>query len=324
MVCQYCKNPIGPIRVFYDRQFCCRSHRVAFHAKSARELRRMGELRYAGLDPLEDTDEIPAARRKKGAVHSGAKSAATAAGIAMLAVAALVVMERTGMTSSAPPPAGTYERPEAVGSWIGAALNKLPQGNPARVFEDEFSRGFRSWMPAPGTGSGAWSAANGLIRPGGLRIWESSRNLADYRFQFEGRIDHKAMGWVVRAPNHKNYYAAKLQLPARGSSARAEIVRFSMVQGQESRRQHMPVPVTIAADTFYNFEVKTFGDKIVTLVNGQVVDSWRDSRFPTGGVGFFNERGERSSIKWARLTEGETMVDKLKSYLTFGLVLPQL
>lgn len=324
MVCQYCKNPIGPIRVFYDREFCCRSHRVAFHAKSARQLRKMGELRYAGIDPLEDTDELPMLRAKKGRTSSGTKSAATAAGLAILAVAALVVMEKAGITEQAPVAADTSERPQAVGSWIGAALNKLPQSAPARVFEDEFNRGLRAWMPAPGTGSGAWSASNGLIRPGGLRIWESSRNLADYRFQFEGKIDQKAMAWVVRAPNHKNYYATKLQLPARGSKARAEIVRFSMIQGQESRRQHLPIPIDVAANTFYQFEVKTIGDRIMTVVNGQVVDQWRDSRFPTGGVGFFNERGEKSSIKWARLIEGETMVDKLKSYLTFGLVLPQL
>ena len=79
------------------------------------------------------------------------------------------------------------------------------------------------------------------MKPGGLRIWDESRNLGDYSFQFEGRVESKSLGWVVRAPNHNNYYAAKLAIPDRGGAARPEIIRFSVIQGQESRRQQMVV-----------------------------------------------------------------------------------
>ena len=163
---------------------------------------------------------------------------------------------------------------------------------------------------------------NGLIRPGGLRICDESRNLGDYSFQCEGRVENKSIGWVVRAPNHNNYYAAKLSIPERGGNSRPEIVRFSVIQGQESRRQHFPIPVSIDKDQFYAYEVRAVGDRILTIVGGRVVDQWRDARFRTGGVGFFSERGDKSSIRWAKLQEGESIADKLRSYLTFGLIIP--
>jgi hypothetical protein len=95
-----------------------------------------------------------------------------------------------------------------------------------------------------------------------------------------------------------------------------------MIQGQESRRQHFPIPLQLERDRFYEYEVRAVGDRILTLVGGRVVDQWRDARFRTGGVGFFSERGDKSSIRWAKLQEGESIADKLRSYLTFGLIIP--
>ena len=97
-----------------------------------------------------------------------------------------------------------------------------------------------------------------------------------------------------------------------------------VIQGQESRRQHFPLPVILERDEFYAYEVRAVGDRILTLVGGRVVDQWRDARFRTGGVGFFSERGDKASVRYAKLQEGESMADKLRSYLTFGFIIPMM
>jgi hypothetical protein len=247
-------------------------------------------------------------------------------GLAALTIAGLVILEKTGMGG---PPQGKVAKAEtqqgAVGQLVGMIIDRMPKtAAGGLVIEDRFQSGLRNWLPAPGTGASGWRLDNGLMRPGGLRIWDESRNLGDYSFQFEGRVESKSIGWVVRAPNHNNYYAAKLAIPDRGGVSRPEIIRFSVIQGQESRRQHFPIPLQIDKDEFYSYEVRAVGDRILTIIGGRVVDQWRDARFRTGGVGFFSERGDKSSVRWAKLQEGESIADKLRSYLTFGLIIPVL
>lgn len=319
MVCRYCQKPISITRRLVDREFCSKQHRTAFSARSARALRELGEFTYSVADVLRDTDEFAVPKKKPA---TGIRSTATVLGLAALTIAGLVVMERAGV--GAPPGPGGRGEPQqgSLSRLVGTMVDRIPKTANGVVIEDHFQAGLRNWLPAPGSGVSSWRMENGLMHPGGLRIWDESRNLADYSFQFEGRVENNAIGWVVRAPNHNNYYAAKLLVSDRGGAGRSEIVRFSVIQGQESRRQHFPLPVSIDKNSFYDFEVRAVGDRIVTIVGGRVVDQWRDARYRTGGVGFFSEKGERASIRWAKLQEGESIADKLRSYLTFGLIIP--
>jgi hypothetical protein len=322
MVCRYCKKPISITHRLVDKEFCSKQHRTAFSARSARALREMGEFTYSVADVLRDTDEFAIPKKKASA--SGTRSTATVLGLAALTIAGLVILEKTGTGGAPQGKANKADaRQGAVSQLVGMVIDHMPKtASGGLVIEDRFQTGLRNWLPAPGTGLSGWRLENGLMKPGGLRIWDESRNLGDYSFQFEGRVESKSLGWVVRAPNHNNYYAAKLAIPERGGSARPEIVRFSVIQGQESRRQHFPIPVQIDKDEFYSYEVRAVGDRILTIIGGRVVDQWRDARFRTGGVGFFSERGDKSSVRWAKLQEGESIADKLRSYLTFGLIIP--
>ncbi|MBI2685828.1 MAG: hypothetical protein HYX27_05900 [Acidobacteria bacterium] len=324
MVCRYCQRTISITHRLVDKEFCCKQHRNAFSARSARALREMGEFTYSVADVLRDTDEFAIPKKKVPA--NGSRSTATVLGLAALTIAGLVVMEKAGFGASQNTKTERAEaRQGTVGRLVGMVIDRMPKSAAGGlVIEDRFQAGLRNWLPAPGTGMSGWRMENGLIRPGGLRIWDESRNLADYSFQFEGKVENNALGWVVRAPNHNNYYAAKLSIPERGGNTRPEIVRFSVIQGQESRRQHFPIPIQIAKGEFYDYEVRAVGDRILTMVGGRVVDQWRDARFRTGGVGFFSERGDKSSIRWAKLQEGESIADKLRSYLTFGLIVPMM
>ena len=322
MVCRYCQKRISITHRLVDKEFCSKQHRIAFSGRSARALRDMGDFTYSVADVMRDTDEFAIPKRK--AQPNGGRSTATVMGLAALTIAGLVLMEKSStVAASASGSSRAEPRQGTVSRIVEMAIDRLPKTATGGLsIEDRFQTGLRNWLPAPGAGLAGWRLENGLLRPGGLRIWDGSRNLGDYSFQFEGRVESKSIGWVVRAPNHNNYYATKLSIPERGGASRPEIVRFSMIQGQESRRQYFPIPMQLDKDQFYDYEVRAVGDRILTLVGGRVVDQWRDGRFRTGGVGFFSERGDKSSIRWAKLQEGESMADKLRSYLTFGLIIP--
>lgn len=322
MVCQYCRKRIGILRRTVDKQFCSVQHRNAYSTRSARALREMGELTYSAADVLRDTDEIPIPSMRRRT--SSSRSSATVLGLAALAIAALVLVEKAGVSGSRQAPKSKEPEVGVMSQWMGKVVDSLPRSAAGGVvIEDRFNAGLRNWLSAPGaTGMAGWKVENGMMRPGGLRIWDESRKLADYSFEFEGRVESNSLGWVIRAANHRNYYAAKLAIPDSGSTNRPEIIRFAVIQGHESRRQHMPIPVEVDRGTFYQVQVRAVGDRILTVVGGRVVDQWRDARFRTGGVGFFSERGDKASIRWAKLNEGESIADKLRAYLTFGLVIP--
>jgi hypothetical protein len=50
-------------------------------------------------------------------------------------------------------------------------------------------------------------------------------------------------------------------------------------------------------------------------VQGQMADSWTETRLPRGGVGFFTARGEASRVRWVQITHQYDMLGRLCAYL---------
>ncbi len=175
----------------------------------------------------------------------------------------------------------------------------VPSSTPVRVHED-FRAGLSGWI---GGRDGDWNSTSGLVRPGRMRIWKPSLKLSDYRMEFEGQIEKSAMSWAFRAPDLKNYYASKIVVRTRGSLSTADIVRYTVLNGMERERTRLPLPISVRPDTLYHVQMSVRGDSFVTRVNGQIVDTWSDARLKRGGVGFFSERGEQSSIHWVDVRE---------------------
>ena len=76
----------------------------------------------------------------------------------------------------------------------------------------------------------------------------------------------------------------------------------------------------IRTDTVYHVRMNVRSDQFSTLVNGQMVDTWNDQRFKTGGVGFFSEAGEMALVRWASVSSRDNVLGHLMSY--FGMLLP--
>ncbi|HLH38333.1 MAG TPA: hypothetical protein VKX39_04225 [Bryobacteraceae bacterium] len=142
-----------------------------------------------------------------------------------------------------------------------------------------------------------WGAEPGVRREHEISVLRPSLNLTDYRLQFEAQIDTKALGWIYRAQDGKNYYVNKLEIVKPGLNPTIALVRFAVIDGQEQPRAQFPLTLPVHLDTLYKVRFDAVGDRFTTYVQDQKVDEWTDDRLKMGGIGLYNERGERMSLK---------------------------
>jgi hypothetical protein len=76
-----------------------------------------------------------------------------------------------------------------------------------------------------------------------------------------------------------------------------DLVRFAVLNGEEQPRTQIPLPMPVRLDTLYKVRVEALGDHLTTWVQDQKVDEWTDGSISAGGIGLYNERGERGSLK---------------------------
>ena len=161
---------------------------------------------------------------------------------------------------------------------------------------DDFQQGADAWLSE---GSMVFDPG-GLLRVNGVALRKDTLSLANYRLDFDAKIEKGAVGWVVRAQDTQNYYAFKLVETLGRSSPLYELHRYAVIGGMalaEEAKVAIPVPGHLHnADDFNRISVRVRESQMTTLVNGWGVDYWRDSRLERGGVGFLGGNGESSII----------------------------
>ncbi len=203
-------------------------------------------------------------------------------------------------------------------SFKGDSIDELKQNIQRRAaveLSDDFRQGLGEW-----SGVGEWSKGwsydpAGFIRPRKLALYTPSLGLEDYRFEFLGAIERKALSWVFRAADVKNYYAARLEVTRGGPLPTVELVRYSVIDGRIGSRKSIPLPIQARLDTIYRVRVDVRGSDFVTTIQGQVVDVFTDDRLPRGGVGFFSESGEDARLRWIEVSHQYDMLGRLCAYL---------
>lgn len=190
--------------------------------------------------------------------------------------------------SSQPPPA----------AWM--AVERSIRSRATVDLEDDFRAGLSFWEGA-GDWFNTWSYdRSSFVLPGKIALYRPTVELTDYRMEFLGQIEKKSLGFAFRGRDPKNYYAVQIRIHA-APLPTATVVRYAMVDGQEQNRSELPLPLTIQSDTMYRVLVTVEGNHFTITVNGQMVDSWADWRLKSGGVGFFNEKGAVSRLRWVRV-----------------------
>jgi len=139
------------------------------------------------------------------------------------------------------------------------------------------------------------SDAAGSARGRQLSLYRPSISMSDYRLDFLGRIDRRSLGWVFRAVDSSNYYAAKLEASRPGAQT-VTITRFAVIHGFEG--MHIQRTLTLAPGTgeILKVRLEAHGPRFTVSVQNQVVEDWEDDRLKSGGLGFLNEREEQGQV----------------------------
>jgi hypothetical protein len=161
--------------------------------------------------------------------------------------------------------------------------------------------------PSIMVGEGGWVEGwagdpSGLHNARQITIYRPSLKLADYRFEFQGQIENKSIGWIFRAADPENYYAMKLQLVSQELPLKLELYKYLVLKGRQVQAGRVPIDVPVKNDTVFSIRLDVRGPKFNTYVQGQPVDVWTDDQLRSGGVGFLNERSERGKVKSVSLS----------------------
>jgi len=323
MKCQFCGTKLGLFRRLFDSEYCSSDHRKRSSARSARASRDL--MSYYGDEDLYPVEEVmglqrPESSENKDGLQKMQAGVATAISIVLLFVLAYSWM--TGQGGNAEPNGG--DRNPLVGdiarstdrasSGLLSGLRDLMPARPPIHLKEDFKGSMDNWLGAPLSAAMArtpnlrelgWNFDNGLVRPGRLRIWQPSIDLSDYKMEFEGTIEKRAMSWTYRSINLDNFYASKIVVRRPGPIPSLEIVRYAMLDGKEGVRSRLPLPMNVmsANSTLFHVETKVRGGQFTTYLNGQLIDTWSDARLKKGGVGFFAEAGEVAAIHWVNVEE---------------------
>lgn len=182
---------------------------------------------------------------------------------------------------------------------------------------EDFHSGLQSWQSA-GTGwASSWSRhADGYMQIGRLALFGPSLTRTDYRMEFLTEVERKSVGWVVRARDTDNYYALKLTVAGGGPRPAVSMVRYPVVGGKKGRRVEIPVPWHVDMGTPYRVAVDVSGTRFTASIEGQEVDSWTDDTLASGGVGFFNEAGEKARLYWMKLSSNDDILGRICAFVT--------
>ena len=95
-----------------------------------------------------------------------------------------------------------------------------------------------------------------------ITIYRPSLKLSDYRFEFQGSIDTKSIGWVFRASDPNNYYAMKLMTVSSGLSPKVALFKYLVANGKQTQVGRVPIDLAVQPDTVFNVRVDVRGPQI--------------------------------------------------------------
>jgi hypothetical protein len=196
-----------------------------------------------------------------------------------------------------------------------ANLRKSMAERAAVGLDENFRQGLDNWMSHSGS-TAEWSFDQaGFVQPGRVALYQPSLGLTDYEFQFLGAIDKGALSWVTRAVDFQNYYVVKLAVVKPGPVPEMGITRYAVINGKPMDRVDTPVTFSARTDSLYRVSQVMEGDHYSLVIQGQMIDSWKEPRLKRGGVGFFTNQGEQSRIGWVQITHQYDMLGRLFAYL---------
>jgi len=310
MVCLWCGKKVGLMRGIVDREFCSQLHRRLASKSPDRVVKDIDVTSDYDLNEMWTVE-----RENKRQSKSGHQAVGVFAVLGILTLVAVGLSTGgSGGGGGKPGKLPSLDPTASNGGGFGDSVRSLWRSHGNVTLTHDFTTGIADFAGIRGNAKHDWSFDLNGLRPGKIRIWQKSTSLQDYDVDFLGQIEQKSMSWAFRAPDIKNYYGTKLLLNGHSSSVggpNAGLVRFVMLDGREQDRVQLPLPLTLERGTPYKVHLTVQGSRFQTTLNNQVISSWSDSRLPRGGVGFFSEDGEVSTVRWISLAERDSMLGRL-------------
>jgi hypothetical protein len=126
------------------------------------------------------------------------------------------------------------------------------------------------------------------------------------------------MSWAIRAKDPQNYYGMKMTVIEPGLRPVVAMVHYAVVEGKKLQRVETPLSIMVHNNEPYHVAVDVKGNKVITSIEGQQVDSWTDDALKAGGIGFFSEVGESARLYWMRVSKNQDWLGRVCSYLSSG------
>ncbi len=201
-----------------------------------------------------------------------------------------------------------------LSSPAGATLQDAIEQRAAVTIEADFAKPLDGWY-GDGNWTRGWMQERSAVRVGRLMLHRPSVRLANYDFEFAGQIARRSLGWVFRAADLRNYYAARLIAPdAPGSPLVLE--RSVVIGGEVLTRVHIPIRERLDLEKPLRIEVQVRGSDFRTSIEGRVVDFFRDDLLQSGGVGFMGEPEDRPRIYWMRVRHQDDALGRVCAWIS--------
>jgi hypothetical protein len=211
------------------------------------------------------------------------------------------------------PNGGAPAQPKPAGpvAWVRQAI-----ANRAALKIAENFHGMENWDRGTKGDAAGWSRhADGYMSTGALALFRPTLKFKDYRMEFFGQIETKSIGWMVRATDGRNYHAMKLTVVEAGMRPFVALVQYNVVNGISGHRTRTPLNVMVHNNRPMQLAVDVRGNRLVTSIDGEEVDSFIDNTLVAGGVGFFSEAGERARLYWMRVSRNDDLLGHICTML---------
>ncbi len=153
--------------------------------------------------------------------------------------------------------------------------------------------------------AGTWSRRTAYLvgsrDPREILVYSSSQDVKNYRIEFAWAPDAQGVGWIFRATDSANYYAARLRLLQAGATPMLSSEHFAVIKGVEGAHSRKVITLGRPASQVL-VRMDANGPAFTLYLQGNPADYWTDDRFEAGSLGFYEERGERPALQALRFT----------------------
>jgi hypothetical protein len=137
--------------------------------------------------------------------------------------------------------------------------------------------------------------------PREIVVYEGSTGLDNYRIEFAWLPNSGPLGLIFRGQDSSNYYGAQLAVVQPGPNPTLAAEHFTVYQGREGPHSRKAVSLTNGSGAV-SVRLDAAGPIFTLYLQGNPADSWTDARFPSGSLGFFEDRGQRPFVQGLRFT----------------------